>query len=166
MARGGQHGDPHAVTDGDHVAVVHRYAVEGDRVGGVDVVRGAGRRGQGVAAGDVVVVDVGLEHVRDPHTGRCRRVQDAVDVALRVDHERDRAVVDQVAAVAEGGCVDREDVHHGGVSFRGQGRVPNVTGLPARCQPPVPPATDTASMPARASKSAAARLRLPEAQIR
>jgi hypothetical protein len=60
-----------------------------------------------VAAGDVVVVDVRLEHVRDPHAGRVREFQDAVDVPLRVDHERDGAVMRQVAAVAEGRRVDR-----------------------------------------------------------
>jgi hypothetical protein len=39
--------------------------------------------------------------------------EDAVDVALRVDHERDPAVVDEVAAVAEGGGVDGQDERHG-----------------------------------------------------
>ena len=38
-------------------------------------------------------------------------------------------------------------------------------GRPARDQAPVPPATDQASTPAPARKSAAARLRLPLAQI-
>ena len=44
-------------------------------------------------------------------------------------------------------------------------RAPWTTGWPARGQAPVPPATDQASMPASARKSAAARLRLPLAQI-
>ena len=52
-----------------------------------EVIGGPGRAGQGQPAGEVVVVDVGLEHVadRDPTAGG--RGQDPVDVPLRVDHE-------------------------------------------------------------------------------
>ena len=97
---------------GDHVAVGDRVPVERHRVGGVHVVGRAGRAGQGQAAGDVVVVDVGLEHVghRDPAAGGQR--EHPVDVALRVHHERDRAVGDQVAPVAQRRRLDRHDVGH------------------------------------------------------
>ena len=93
-----------------HVLIVgDRGPVVGDLVGGVDEVRGAGALGQGQAAGDVVVVDVGLEHVADPHAFGGGQVEDAVDVALRVDHERHLPVVDEVAAVAQGRGLDRDD---------------------------------------------------------
>ena len=47
--------------------------VEDHRVVGVDVVCGTGRAGESVAAGDVVVVDVRLEDVRDASRPRRRR---------------------------------------------------------------------------------------------
>ena len=73
-----------------------------DVVGGVDEVRGTGGLRQGEPAGDVVVVDVGLEDVGEPDAVLVEQAQHPVDVALRVDHERDLAVVDEVAAVARG----------------------------------------------------------------
>ena len=109
MAGGRQRGHPHPAADLDRLAVTDRGPLEGDLVLGVDVVRRAGALGQSEAAGDVVVVDVGLEDVGQPHLVLLQQVQDAVDVALRVDHEGDLAVVDHVAAVAERGRLDRND---------------------------------------------------------
>ena len=122
MARGRQRREPHPGADRDGLAVTDRGAVERHLVLGVDVVRRAGALGQGEAAGDVVVVDVGLEHVGEPHLVFIQDVQDAVDVALRVDHKGDLAVVDHVAAVAEGGRLDRDDRQvgaHQGLLFVG-----------------------------------------------
>ena len=88
--------------------------------------------------------------------------QHPVDVALRVDHERDLAVVDEVAAVAQGRRVDRDDrevvcVVHREFLLR--------PGRPERAQALVPPATDQASNPAARSRSVMASERLPEAQM-
>ena len=63
---------PAATADLDDVAVADRDPLVGHRVGGVDVVRRAGRPRQRQAAGDVVVVDVGLEDVGDPDAGLLR----------------------------------------------------------------------------------------------
>jgi hypothetical protein len=112
VAGGGEHRDPHPVADPDDVAVAHRHPFEGDVVVGVDVVGRAGRLGQGEAAGHVVVVDVRLEHVGDPHARLGGQRQDAIDVALRVHHDGHFAVVGQVAAIAERGGVERNDGRH------------------------------------------------------
>ncbi|MGT2461490.1 hypothetical protein [Sinomonas atrocyanea] len=63
------------------------------------------------AAGEVVVVDVGLGDVRDLHAGRGGGGLDAVDVPLGVDHEGVLPIVHEVAAVAELRGVDDDDVH-------------------------------------------------------
>ena len=84
------------------------------------------------------------------------QVLDAVDVALRVDDERDAAVVHDVAAVAERRRLERDDGQRPGVRVRGgahvgvlsrcgagqEGWVPVTTGRPARVQADVPPATE------------------------
>ena len=166
MPRGRHHGDPHPVSDGDDVTITHRHPVEGDLVVGVEVVRGAGRVCEGVAAGDVVVVDVRLEHVRDAHTRGGGECEDAVDVALRIHNHRHRAVVGEVAAVAQRRGVDRNDGQHpGSPSYRQRSWAPVTIGRPVRAQPPVPPATEYASMPRCASRPAPALLRLPDAQM-
>ena len=71
----------------------------GHVVGCIDQVLRAGAAGQGKAAGDVVVVDVGLEDVGQPQALLLEQRQDAVNVALGVHHEGDLAVMDEVAAV-------------------------------------------------------------------
>ena len=101
VAGGGDRAHAHPVPDLDDLAVAHRGAVEGHLVLAVDEVRGAGALRERQTAGDVVVVDVGLEDVGEAHAVLVEQVEDAVDVALRVDHEGDLAVVDEVAAVAE-----------------------------------------------------------------
>ena len=113
VAGRGDDGHAHRRADLDDVAVADRRPVEGDVVGGVHVVRGAGGLGEGQAAGDVVVVQVGLEDVGDADAGLAGEVEHAVDVALRVDDEGDLAVVGEVAAVAEGGGLDGDDGDHG-----------------------------------------------------
>jgi len=47
--------------------------------------------------------------VGDPHTGRLGSFEYAVDVTLRVDYERDLAVMGEVAAVAQGWGLDGDD---------------------------------------------------------
>ena len=148
VAGRGQRGDPHPVADRDGLAVADRGALEGDVVVLVDEVRRAGAAGERQPAGDVVVVDVGLEDVGEPDAVLLEQVQHPVDVALRVDHEGDLAVVDEVAAVAQRRGVDGED---GQVGVIGN---PLSTGRPERTQAAVPPATLTASKPAADSRSA------------
>jgi hypothetical protein len=122
-----------------------------------------------MAAGDVVVVDVGLEDVRDRDVRLRGELEHAVDVALGVDDDRDPPVVGEVAAVTEGGRVDRDDGGHRGSSRRrtvagglsgvsgrradcGQatGVRPLTTGRPEPAHALVPPSTERASNPARA----------------
>ncbi len=134
MAGRGEHPCPHRLTHDDHVAVTDRDPVEHHRVVSVDVIRRTGRGSQRIPTGDVVVVDVRLEHVRDDHPLRRGEVEDPVDVALWVDHERDLPVVDEVAAVAEGGRVDGQDVDHGGTPHQAFASIPWTTGRPARAQ--------------------------------
>ena len=65
------------------------------------------------SAGDVVVMDVGLGDMRDPHT----RVGDGlvypVGVPLGVNDHADFAVVEQINAVAQLGRFDRDYFHAG-----------------------------------------------------
>ena len=68
---------------------------------------------RGQTAGDVVVVDVGLEDVGDSHTRRRGQVEYAVDVPLWVDHERDLAVMGEVAAIPQRRGLDGDDGDHG-----------------------------------------------------
>jgi len=86
--------------------------VEGDGVLGVDDVAGAGAGCELVAAGDVVVVDVGLDHHLQPQATPGQQRVDAVDVALRVDDHRDGTVVREVAAVPELLGGDHFDIQH------------------------------------------------------
>ena len=95
-----------------------------------DVVR-ARAAGQSEPAGDVVVVDVGLEHVGDADGGGLGDGENPVDVPLRVDDGGVLAVVDQVAAVAEPGGLDRNDVMHA---------LPSWSGPPVRRRPQSLPA--------------------------
>jgi len=64
VARGGDRGDPHPRPDLEGLTVAHGGPLEGHLVLGVDQVFRAGAPGKGQTAGDVVVVDVGLEDVR------------------------------------------------------------------------------------------------------
>ena len=109
MAGSGQHSHPQRRGHVDDVAVPHPCPLVCDGVVGIHVIGGAGLAGQRQPAGDIVVVDVGFEDVGDPHTCGSSELQDPVDVALRVDHQRDPPVVDQVAAVPQGRGLDRED---------------------------------------------------------
>jgi hypothetical protein len=98
----------------DLVAVTEGQSLESDVLAGGDPVFGPGRAGEFEPAADVVVVDVGFEHVGDPHVAFRSSVQDAIDVALRVDDDRDAVPGDEVAAVTQpGGLDDRyvDDTH-------------------------------------------------------
>ena len=123
---GGERPNAHPLTDLDDVAVADRGALERDLVLGVDVVRRTRRLREREPAGDVVVVDVGLEDVREPHPVGLEHVEHPVDVALGVDHEGDPPVVDEVAAVTQGGGLDHPD---------GQGGGPRVLDRPAGLDP-------------------------------
>lgn len=165
VARGGKHGEAHAVTDLDDVAVADLGPLEGDLVGAVDQVGRAGGPRESETASDVVVVDVGLEDVGQAHVVLGQQIEDPVDVALRVDHERDLAVVDQVAAVAQGRGLDRDDCQVIREGALGHDAQPFLIGRPDRIQAPVPPATLTASKPWATRTSVIAALRLPLAQM-
>ena len=143
-----QRGHPHPAPDLDGLRVADRGALEGDLVGGVDVVRRAGAPGQRQPTGHVVVVDVGLEDVGEPDTVLLEQVQHPVDVALRVHHERDLAVVDEVAAVTQGGCLDRDDGEVVGRSSEFLLRRGGPNGPRRRCRR----RTDQASKPACAQQ--------------
>ncbi len=114
VARGGQDAYPHR-PGLDHVPVADRCSAQRHVVGTVDVVRGTGLPGQGQAAGDVIVVDVRLEHVGHRHAAVGGHHQDPVDVTLRIHHERGRAVGHQVTAVTQRRRVDHHNVDHGGL---------------------------------------------------
>ena len=104
-----RHGGHAQAADADGVAVPDGGAVEGDLVVGVDEVRGTRAQRQGETAGDVVVVEVRLQDVGQPDAVTLEDLEHPVDVALRVDDERDLAVVHDVRAVAERRSVDRDN---------------------------------------------------------
>ncbi len=95
----------------DEVAVDHSAALVSEIVAGGNDVLGIDGAGEFEATGDVVVVDVGLEHVGDPHAVFGSELQDAVDVALRVDHHAHVTGADQIAAIAQTGGFDDRHVH-------------------------------------------------------
>ena len=97
--------------DAELLPVRDRIALVGDLLLGPHEVGRRVSAGQDEPAREVVVVQVGLGDVRDPHARGLRGLLDPVRVPLRVDDERDLAVVDQVAAVPELGCVDGHDLH-------------------------------------------------------
>ncbi|CAO0834343.1 hypothetical protein SMICM17S_13243 [Streptomyces microflavus] len=103
---------PAAGVDVHTVAVGDGDAGEGDVRAGRHEVVGSGDPGEFESAGDVVVVDVGLHHVGDPHSapGGCR--QDLVDVARRVHRHRGALAAGQVAAVAETFQLDGVNEEH------------------------------------------------------
>src|SRR5579875_468499 len=157
--------------DLDHVPVRGRLPVKGHLSVGRHQVGGAGGPGEREPARDIVVVQVRLGHVGDPHPPFGGQREHPVDVALRVDHHRDLAVGGQVTPVTQRRRVDGQDLyrHRFLLLCRGchatSARVPVTTGLPDRCQALVPPATDTASQPDLASHCAAWAERFPLAQI-
>ena len=98
-------------SDVDDVPVGHRSAGEAHVVAVRDDVFGAEGAGEFQPAGHVVVVDMGLENMGDRDAVLAGEVEDPVDVALRVDHRAAAVGADQVAAVAEAGCLDDGHVH-------------------------------------------------------
>lgn len=158
MAGGVQHAHAHSAGL-DDVTVANTDAVERDRVVGIEQILRTGRAGQLVAAGHVVVVDVRLEHVRDPHIRLLGQLPDPVVIALRVHDQGDLAVVGKVAAVAQPWGVHGKNSDHENVrSFHFS------MGWPERVQAVVPPATLMASTPAERSRFVAFALRLPDWQ--
>ena len=78
---------------------------------GEEVVR-APSSGEVEPARDIVVVDVGLGHERAAEPVGREQSLDAIEVALRIDDDRGRTVVGDVAAVPELGGLDDFDVDH------------------------------------------------------
>ena len=113
VAGGSQYLHFHQRADFDHVAIADSSAVEGDGVSAVHVVPRAGGSRQRQSSRDVVVVQVGLEHVPDLHAEPARQGQNTVDVALRVHDDRSASVMREIAAIAERGCLHRDDLHAG-----------------------------------------------------
>ena len=109
VAGGCQRSDAHPSTHLDDLSVRYGGAGEGHVVLPIDEVPGTGSLREREAPGDVVVVDVRLEHVREAYAVLVEEVEDAVDVALGVDHEGDVAVVHEIAPVAQGRRLDRDD---------------------------------------------------------
>ena len=112
MARGGQGAHPHRRADLYLIPVIDRLAIEGHGVSRVDVVSRSGGLRQCQPSGHVVVVNVRFEHVGDTHAPLLGEREESVDVALRVHHERHVAIGDEVAAVAQCGRVECDDVYH------------------------------------------------------
>lgn len=121
----------------DHdVPVVDGGVADGDPGGGRDEVGGTGETGQFRAAGDVVVVDVGLDDVGYPHVAPGRRRDHPVHVARRVDGHRRPFTARQIAAVAESCHLDGVDEEHASTPFpvelagRTSGRDPRDENYP------------------------------------
>src|SRR5690606_16192697 len=132
VAGGGVDGQAQGGADRYVFAVAYRSAGEGGLLFGGGQVGCAGGLGQGQAAGDVVVVQVGFGYVGEAYAEAAGRGDEAVDVAVGVDDHAGFAVVCQVAAVAQGGGLHRLDVDVHGVCsfFRSGGPVGGVFGVP------------------------------------
>lgn len=110
MAGGMNHVDVQA-SHPEPVAISDRVVVEAQRFGlGMDVGR-PGHPNQHEATAHVVVVEVGLGDVADANAGVLHRRQNPVEIALRVDHQRVGAVVDDVAAIPERRGLDDDHLH-------------------------------------------------------
>ena len=96
------------------IPVGHRLPIERHRIGTVDHVIGRRSTRELEAAGHVVVVDVRLENRDAAETLVREHGLHAIDVALRVDHDRHAAVVDDVAAVSEVAGLENFHVQHPG----------------------------------------------------
>lgn len=163
VSRCGDRGDSHPWTDLDDLSVPDRRALEGHAVLGVDQVVRTGTPGQCQAPGDIVVVDVGLEHMGQSQAVPFEQRDHPVDVALGVHDEGLFAVVHEIAAVAQCRCLegDHRDAGRGGgmcpvdcfshvcstglcqgVGVQARGSLPVTTARRERIQPPVPPATE------------------------
>ncbi len=104
--------------DVDGLAVADRLE-GGAKLGcGADDVRGAGQRGQLAGTRDVVVVEVGLQHVADAQAPPRDLVEVDVDVTPGIDDRRLAAglVDEQRAQVAQARQVELADLHR--VSLR------------------------------------------------
>ena len=97
--------------DLDDVTAADAHVRDGDPLGGRDEVVGAVPPREQRGAGHVVVVDVGVGDRPDLDAGLLRRALDHAVVARRVDDDALAAVVQQVAAVAELGEGDGDDLH-------------------------------------------------------
>jgi len=113
MTGAGQHPHPDDRADLDHVPVADRHAVEGHLVGRVDVVGGASGQRQRQAARHIVVVQVRLEDMSDPHAAGRGQGQQPVDVPLRIHDQRNFPVVGEVTPVTQCGRVHGHDLHAG-----------------------------------------------------
>ena len=117
------------------VAVGDRGAGEGHVRRGRHQIGGTSDAGQLQATGDVVVVHVGLRHVRDAHPAPGGGGDHLVDVARRIDDHRGSGPAGQVAAVAQ--TLELKDVdeeHDCGSSTRtvypGGYSAPTLTEVP------------------------------------
>ncbi len=168
VLRGGQHPQPQPRRGLQHGPVGHPGSLEFHVVLGGQRVDRAGQASQLQAAGDVVVVHVGLHHMRDPRPQPPGHREHPVHVTLRVDHHRHLTISGEVAAVTQRRGLDHLNVNHNKSPPRRSGSghwVPVSTGRPDAIQPLVPPATDTGCAPAAANACAASELRPPDWQI-
>ena len=84
---GRYHADSHR-SDREFVAITHANTVEGHRIVGAHHIRAAVALREIVTTGEVIVVNVGLQHHRAADTKCCQCLLDPVDVALGIDHHR------------------------------------------------------------------------------
>lgn len=117
VARGVEHADVE-VADADDLAVAHADPFEVDPLGGGEQVVRAVPPGQAERARHVVVVEVGVRDGGDLHPGLLGGQLDLSEVAWRVHDQGDRAVVDEVAPVAELGHLQGDDVHGSSVIIK------------------------------------------------
>ncbi len=98
VARGRTNFDAQVVDHND-VAVTHRLIVELQRLCSCVKVPSTGDTSQGETAADVVVVDMRFVNVGDLDTGFIDHGNNAIDIALRIDDERNRTILHDVGAV-------------------------------------------------------------------
>ena len=112
MTGGGDHPHPHRLPRCHHIPVRDPHPAERHLVSSVHEVGRAGLARERESPGDVIVVDMGFEHVRHRNPAPGGHLKHPVNVTLRVHHYRSGAIGGQVGPVTQRGRVDRHDLDH------------------------------------------------------
>src|SRR4029079_10502823 len=112
VARGAERGEPEG-PDVEGVAVPDGSVLIAELRTGTDHVAGARQGRQIAAAGDVVVVQMGLDDVADPEVGFARGIEVGIDVPAWIDDRRQarRLVADERGQMAESLDPELADQH-------------------------------------------------------